>query len=174
MARTENWSGAIFPMTADPNKEEFEDEQEVRSFLENSLQDPEDHASHYGVHYEAKDWKRVQKAWRGEIMLFPFPSNKLVNGSTVFFKWKDDLYAYGIVEAVFPNNRKDLEFPLNGSWDNRIYPYIVKFLDKSIQVAEQRVSAEQWCQALNRVRPPRRDAYLKLSANQVESLLRLF
>ena len=174
MARTENWSGAIFPMTADPNKEEFEDEQQVLNFLNNSLQDPQDHRFYYGVHYEAKDWERVEKAWRGEIMLFPFPSNKLVRGSTVFFKWKDDLYAYGIVEIVISNNRNDLEFPLDGSWDNQVYPYIVKFLDGSIHVRGQRIPAQLWCRTVNRVKPPRRDAYLKLSATQIESLLRLF
>jgi hypothetical protein len=61
-------------------------------------------------------------------MLFPFPSNKLVSGSTVFFKWKDNLYAYGTVERVVSNNRSVLEFPLNGKWDNEVYPYFVKFL----------------------------------------------
>lgn len=174
MAITENWLGAIFPMTADPNKEEFKDEQEVVDFLSKTLQDPKDHGFHYGVHYEAKKWERVEKAWRGEIMLFPFPSNKLEKGSTVFFKWKDDLYAYGIAERVIPNNRNDLEFPLDGSWENQIYPYIVKFMDNSIHVRQKGITAKQWCIAMNRVKPPRRDAYLKLFSNQVESILRLF
>ena len=174
MARTENWSGAIFPMTANPEKEKFKTEQQVLNYLNNSLQDPKGHRFYYGVHYEAKDWDRVEKAWRGEIMLFPFPSNKLVSGSTVFFKWKDNLYAYGTVERVVSNNRSVLEFPLNGKWDNEVYPYFVKFLEGSIHVRGQGIDAHLWSRAVNRVKPPRRDAYLKLSATQIESLLRLF
>ena len=174
MARTENWSGAIFPMTTNPKKEEFKNQQQVLNYLNDSLQDPKDHRFYYGVHYEAKDWERVKKAWRGEIMLFPFPSNKLVWGSTVFFKWKDILYAYGTLERVISNNRNDLGFPLDITWDNKVYPYIVKFLDGSIHVRGQGIPAQLWCRAVNRVKPPRRDAYLKLSATQIESLLRLF
>ena len=107
-------------------------------------------------------------------MLFPFPSNKLVSGSTVFFKWKDNLYAYGTVERVVSNNRSVLEFPLNGKWDNEVYPYFVKFLEGSIHVRGQGILAQLWCRAVSRVKPPRRDAYLKLSATQIESLLKLF
>lgn len=175
MHPTPYWFGAIFPMTDNPDMENFLSNRDVIEYLRSELQDPKDHDHNYAVHYEERKPGRVKQAWNNEIMLFPFPSNKLGFESTVFFKWNGDesLYGYGLVEKVIPNNRSDQAFPLDGTWDYKIYPYIVKFLNSSIHINTSGVSSGVWCRVLGRGKTPRKDAYLKLSYEEVESLKKL-
>jgi hypothetical protein len=174
MDENDKWDGVIFPMTDNPEKEPFQEEQTVEEFLKYTLQDPKDHKFYYGVHYESKDWNRVLQAWKGEIMLFPFPSNKLESGAIVFFRWHDNLYGYGKVEKVIANNRADLNFPLNGNWQCCIYPYIVKFYENSINVAKTAIPLDRWSKALNTDTIPLRNAYPKLTIEEIKSLMELF
>lgn len=174
MDENDRWYGAIFPMTADPEKEPFQEEDTVENFFKYILPDIKDHEFHYGVHYEAKDWNRVLRAWKGEIMLKPFPSNKLENGTIVFFRWHDNLYGYGKVEKIIANNRADLNFPLDGTWQCCIYPYIVKFYENSIQIPEKPILQNIWIKAINKNDIPSGRVYLKLSIKETKSLMKPF
>lgn len=174
MDENDKWNGAIFPMTDDPKKEPFQDEKTVDEFLRHTLQNIEDHKFYYGVHNKVTDWNRVLRAWRGEIMLNPFPSDRLKIDAMVFFRWHNNLYGYGKIEKVIANNRADLNFPLDGTWQCCIYPYIVKFYDNSIQVAETPIPQEIWGKAIGRDMKPLGRAYLELSIEKIKSLMALF
>lgn len=169
------WTGSIFPMTNRPEVEPFKTKEDVIRYLENELQDPDENNFYYGVHYETKNWSRVVRAWNGEIMLFPFPSNKISMGSTVFFRWIGDdfLYGYGKVEEVIPNDRTNGKFPLDGSWKDKKYPYIVKFQAGSVRVNENGVPPSIWVKEIGLSRIPMKVSYKKLDDNQVTTLLKL-
>lgn len=172
---TPNWFGSIFPMTNNPETEPFTTKDKVLHYLKVELQDKKDHDYHYAVHLETSR-NRVEKAWRNETMLFPFPSNKLTGGAVVFFRWIGDehIYGTGIVDEVIPNVKSNGEFPLDGSWDNRIYPYIVRFRRNSIQVNKDGISPQTWLCELGLHRIPIKVAYLKLNSNECEKLSSLF
>ena len=172
---TPNWFGSIFPMTNNPKIEPFTTKEKVLHYLKVELQDKKDHDFHYAVHLETSR-DRVEKAWRNETMLFPFPSNKLTGGAVVFFRWIGDehIYGTGIVDEVIPNVKSNGEFPLAGRRDNKIYPYIVRFRHNSIQVNKDGISPQTWLGELGLNRIPIKVAYLKLNSNECKKLSGLF
>jgi hypothetical protein len=107
-------------------------------------------------------------------MLFSIQSNKLVKGSTIFFKWNKGVYAYGILEKVILNNKNDLVILRNKIRNNKVYPFIIKLPDNSIHVSDSRIPKEEWLKAINRGKPLEENAYLKLSPIQVKPLRKSF
>lgn len=173
MGKNNKWEGAVFPMTVNPNIEKFPTRDDVFEYLEYMLPAKEDHDFHYGVHQETHNEDRLERAWKGEIMLNPFPSDRLGYGATVFFNWGNYLFGYAEVEKVIPNNGSYLDFPPNMEWDYKIYPYIVKFQPGSLYVAKNEIPQERWRPAINRPLSSRY-TYMELTSREIIILKELF
>ena len=173
MGKNNKWEGAVFPMTVNPNIEKFPTRDDVFGYLEYILPAKEDHDFHYGVHRKVSNSNELEKAWKGEKMLKPFPSNRLEYGATIFFNWGNYLFGYAEVEKVIPNNGTYLDFPPNMKWKTKTYPYIVKFQHGSLYVAKNEIPQKIWRPAIDRPLS-KRYTYMELTDNDIAILKKLF